>query len=115
MRLLHALSYIWFLIVEVNKGCYQVAARALLPRRAQEPMIIEFQTHCHTDLEIAALASSITITPGTLVLGVAAATGDADPTMFVHIMFSDTREEALAGLRDMEARLLRVTRGRGQQ
>lgn len=112
MRILHALSYVWFLVVEVNKGSYKVLARAL-GRGDHDPMIIEFRTRCRSDLEIAALASSITITPGTLVLGTAAAHGDAEPSLFVHSIFTRDRAEAMAGLRDMETRLLRVTRGSG--
>lgn len=113
MRLLHAISYLWFMIVEVNKGSYQVASAAFLPQRRRDPMIIEFETLCRSDLEITALASSITITPGTLVLGIAAGTDDTDPSMFVHSIFSEDRDEVLAGLRDMEARLLKVTRRKG--
>ena len=113
MRLLHAISYLWFMIVEVNKGSYQVASAAFLPQRRRDPMIIEFETLCRSDLEIAALASSITITPGTLVVAVAASDGaDEPPTLFVHALFADSEEDAMDGLYDMETRLLTAMRGR---
>ncbi|WP_349828886.1 Na+/H+ antiporter subunit E [Brevibacterium litoralis] len=76
------------------------------------PMIVELPLRCETDLEATVFASSITITPGTLVVAMAA--GDATgrrPALFVHSMFADTEQEALDGLMDMEDRLLRMFRG----
>ncbi len=44
-------------------------------------------------------------------VGVAAGR-DGVPTIFVHHMFSGGREDTVGGLRDMEDRLLLMTRGR---
>src|SRR5699024_8090352 len=77
-----------------------------------QPMIVELPLRCATDLEVTLFASSITITPGTLVAAIAAGTSTQPPVLFVHALFEDSEEDALAGLTDMESRLLAMTRGR---
>ncbi len=112
MRLLHALSYFAFIVGEVIKGSAKVARLALSREAIAEPAIVELVTRARTDLEITLLASSITITPGTLVLGIAAADGERPPSLFVHSLFDSSN--SLDGLRDLESRLLRATRKGGQ-
>lgn len=108
MRWLFAVSYVGFILREVVRGSCRIAALTLSRECVAEPAIIELPTKARSDLEIMLLASSITITPGTLVLGVAAAQDDQPPSLFVHSMFD--RTNALAGLRDLETRLLRAMR-----
>lgn len=111
MRIWYVVSYVAFIVVEVVRGSLRVAAAALGLGAGSTPSIVELPLHCRTDLEVTAMASSITITPGTLVLGTAAATESSPPTLFVHSMFGRSRREVLDGLEDMERRLLRATRG----
>ncbi len=113
MRIWYVFSYVAFIVVEVVRGSLRVAAAALGLGAGSTPSIIEMPLRCRTDLEVTAMASSITITPGTLVLGTAAATATSPPTLFVHSMFGRSRREVLDGLEDMERRLLRATRGDG--
>ena len=110
-RVLSALSYLVFIVREVISGSWQVVRAAVGPASTTTPGIVEFPLRCRSDLEITALASSITITPGTLVLGTAAAAGDTPPTLFVHALFGQDTEQVRADLRDMEHRVLRMTRG----
>ena len=58
-------------------------------------------------------ARAITITPGTLVLGIAAAEGERAPTMFVHSMFDDDRRSVVAGLAELEDKILLAVRKEG--
>lgn len=106
------LAYVFFLIKEVLVGAARVARYALAPSGFPTPAIVELGLDGRTDLEIALMASSITITPGTLVVGTAAARYGAPPTLYVHCVLGDSRADTLAGLHDMERRLLRATRGR---
>ncbi|MBW3086898.1 hypothetical protein KEM60_03127 [Austwickia sp. TVS 96-490-7B] len=115
MKLWHKATYLAFLVREVLLGSWQVAVAAIHPRTISTPAIVEMPLRCASDLEITILASSITITPGTLVLGTAAADGDSPPTLFVHAMFAKSRQEALDGLYDMETRLLRASRGTAKE
>lgn len=107
------LSFIAFIAGQILAGAYQVA-RDLVDHRAT-PAIVEFPLRCRTDVEVSVLTACITMTPGTLVLGVAPAHQDQPATLFVHSMFGTGRDEIRAGLRTMEDRLLRATRGRQEE
>lgn len=113
MRLIHGVSYALYILQAILVGSWTVVSRlVLIDRDYAHPMIVELPLRCITDLEVALFASSITITPGTLVTAIAAGTPSTPPVLFVHALFDDDEESALAGLRDMETRLLTMTRGR---
>ncbi|UJH70428.1 Na+/H+ antiporter subunit E [Ornithinimicrobium sp. INDO-MA30-4] len=107
---IQALIYTGWVAKEVFTGALTVGADALTSGKGATPMIVEYPLQCTTDFEITAMASSITITPGTITVGIAPSTGPAPATLFVHSMYGKTPEEVLEGLRDMERRLLKVTR-----
>ena len=111
MRLIHGVSYVGFILWAIVTGSWTIASRLFRADYAQ-PMIVELPLRCATDLEVTLFASSITITPGTLVAAIAAGTSTQPPVLFVHALFEDSEEDALAGLTDMESRLLDMTRGR---
>lgn len=108
---LRALGYAGWIGVEIVKGALTVARDALTPGSAISPAIIELPLRCVTDLEISLMASSITITPGTVTLGVAAAHGRTPPTLFVHAIYGDDPDQVCADLRTMEQHILVMTRG----
>lgn len=110
-RVLAVISYVLYILRSIAAGTWNVCLSAFRATATTHPAIVELPLRCRTDGEIAAMASSITITPGTLVLGTAAGTPDTPPTLFVHALFGGTREQILDDLRDMETRLLRATRG----
>lgn len=112
MNVLHLCSYVPWILGEVVKGSWNVMRDTITPGVDSTPMIVELPLRCRSDLEITAMASSITITPGTLVVGTASAHNGVGPSLFVQSLYVDSREQLLADLRDMESRLLRVTRGR---
>ena len=111
MRLIHGVSYVGFILWAIVTGSWTIASRLFRADYAQ-PMIVELPLRCATDLEVTLFASSITITHGTLVTAIAAGTSTQPPVLFVHALFEDSEEDALAGLTDMESRLLAMTRGR---
>lgn len=113
IRLWYGIGYVLWILVEIVKGSVGVAKSVYSPSTRSSPALIEFPLRCTTDAEIIAMASSITITPGTLVVGTAHGTAEEHPSLFVHVLFAESREQVLADLIDMEDRLLRVTRGRG--
>ncbi|WP_216629698.1 Na+/H+ antiporter subunit E [Brevibacterium renqingii] len=111
IRIIRGVSYVGFILRAVVTGSFTVVTRLFRADYAQ-PMIVELPLRCATDLEVTLFASSITITPGTLVAAIAAGTSTQPPVLFVHALFEESEEEALAGLIDMESRLLAMTRGR---
>ena len=111
MRLINGVSYAGFIVWAIITGSATIVARLLRSDYAQ-PMIVELPMRCATDLEVTLFASSITITPGTLVTAFAAGTSTTPPVIFVHALFEESEESALDGLIDMESRLLAMTRGR---
>lgn len=100
-----------WLVKEVIAGSFQVARKAVAAGPFATPSIIRYDLRCERDLEVTWMASSITITPGTLVVGTAHGTDTEPVTLFVHCVFDQDREEVVAGLREMEDRLLRMLRG----
>lgn len=112
MRLWYLLSYLLWLASEVLRATGRLARDVMTPGLAVSPSIIEFPLRASSRGEIASMASSITITPGTLVLGVHALEDGSHKSLFVHFMYPHSHEDAIAGLEEMESRLLRVTRGR---
>jgi len=111
MRVIHGISYVGFIVWAIITGSATIISRLFRSDYAQ-PMIVELPMRCATDLEVTLFASSITITPGTLVTAIAAGTSTTPPVIFVHALFEESEESALDGLIDMESRLLSMTRGR---
>lgn len=110
MRLLHVFPYLATLMWGILEGSWNVVRSAVTPGGVARPGIFELPMRCMTDLEISVFASSITITPGTLVLGVAASDSDVPATLFVHSLYDNDRERVTAGLRHLEDRVLAMLR-----
>ena len=86
-----------------------VAHDLLTPKSQLRPGIIKVPLDVKTDNEIAILANLLTLTPGTTSIDIS----DDRSTLYLHVMYLDregpdaTRERIK---REIEARLLRVTR-----
>ena len=111
-RLVGGLAYAAWLGWQVIVLSVHLGRDVFTPGLRVRPRIVRLPLVAESDLEMTLLASSITITPGTLVLGVAPATGTAPRTLFVQALYGDDETEVLGDLRAMERRLLRMTRGR---
>jgi multicomponent Na+:H+ antiporter subunit E len=110
-RITGAVAYLVWLTWQVVSLAVHLGRDVFTPGLRITPRIVRFPLRGTTDLEMSLLASSITITPGTLVLGVAPSTGDAPRTLYVQALYGSDEAEVLRGLADMERRLLRMTRG----
>ena len=111
-RLLGGLSYAVWMTWQVVSLSVHLGADVFTPRLKVRPRIVKLPLTVESDLEMTLLASSITITPGTLVLGIAPATDSAPRALYVQALYGDDESEVLDDLADMERRLLRMTRGR---
>ena len=64
------LFYLPWLIVQVVKANVAVIARVLGPHHAIDPAVVRMRTSARTDLARALFANSVTLTPGTVTIGV---------------------------------------------
>jgi multicomponent Na+:H+ antiporter subunit E len=114
-RIPGAVAYLVWLTWQVISLSVRLGRDVLTPGLDISPRIVRLPLRCTTDLEVTLLASSITITPGTLTLGISPSTEGAPRAVFVQALYGADVDEVMAGLRDMEARLLRMTRGSGRK
>lgn len=107
----YAAGYATFILREILAGGMRIALSDLRPRLDFAPAVIELPLRCTSDLEITLMASSITMTPGTITLGIAPGSDTAPATLFVHALYGQDLDGLRAELLDMERRLLLATRG----
>jgi multicomponent Na+:H+ antiporter subunit E len=100
----------WQLVVSVVRLALDVGT----PGSTQRPRIVKLDMAGLTDLEVALLTSSITITPGTLVLAIAPDDELGDRAAYVQGLFGEDEEQLVSGLEDMRAHVLSATRGRAE-
>ena len=100
---------IWYLgeLVRTNVA---VAMAVLAPRRNQHPGIVAVPLDCETDVEIAAVANLVSLTPGSVSVSIS----ENRRTLYVHVMDIDLgqldefRREIKEGI---ERRVLALIRG----
>lgn len=111
-RLVGAVAYLGWLIGQVVYLAAYLGRDVFTPGLRITPRIVKYSLRGTTDLEVTLLASSITMTPGTLVLGIAPAIEGQPRALFVQALYGEDEAKVMTGLGDMERRLLRMTRGR---
>lgn len=84
------------------------------PGSTQRPRIVKLSLEGMSDLEVTLLTSSITITPGTLVLGIAPAEEGSPAATFVQGLFGEDEQALVAGLEEMRQKVLVATRGKAR-
>lgn len=106
-RVPRIISFVVFFLYELVKANLQVAWEVITPKHYMTPGIIKVPLDAKTDMEITLLANVITLTPGTLSLGVS----EDRKYLFVHSMYIKSREEFVSGIKGgFEKRLLAITR-----
>lgn len=101
---------VWF-AWQMLRANAQVAADLLTPGSASTPAIVAYRTRRLSPMELSALTSLITLTPGTLTIDVDGDEQDEDQVLYVLGLYApaDARDFH-AELRELEDRLLRVVR-----
>ncbi len=103
------LLLIWLALwatIAITKASVMVAGDIVAPSARLSPGILILPLRCKTQVEVALFAGLISLTPGTLVVGI-------DPKfteMWVHGMYARDPEKLRAELADMESRILRTMR-----
>ena len=99
-RLVRFSVYFLGILVRAN---LQIAWEILTPGFKQTPLILRYPVSHLDESQITVLANAITLTPGPLVVDVAA----DGSVLYVHCMYAENREDAIAGLRGLDERLQR--------
>lgn len=101
-----ALWFIPFFLWELLLANLQVALEVVRPRHRMEPGIIRVPLRAESDLEITLFANLISLTPGTLTLGVT----DDRSGLYVHGLHVRSPDHFRGRLARLEDRLLGVMR-----
>ena len=105
-----AVSYGVYLVWAILKSSVQVAAIILSPHARLRQGIVTIPVEPCTDFELALLASSITLTPGTLSIDVGTEPG-GQRVLYVHNLVVDNPDEMRRQIKsDFERRIMRFTR-----
>lgn len=91
-KLLAMIAFLGFYLLDVLKSNFRVAHDVLTPRHRMKPGIIAMDVNGMTDRQILMTANLITMTPGTLGLGVS----DDKRTLYLHVMYLDGTPEETA-------------------
>jgi multicomponent Na+:H+ antiporter subunit E len=95
------LRYLPWLLWQIIVSNLDLVYRTLHPKMPIDPRMVEFDTNLKTDLGIATLANSITLTPGTVTIA-----ADKDGRFKVHAIAQGPAESLLEG--DMKRRVERL-------
>ncbi len=110
-RMVAAVGFLLFLIVAIVKSSFQVAGLILAPTLRLDQGIVAIPLEANTTLEIAALATAITLTPGTLSVDVGEDAA-GQQVLFVHSLMVGDPEAMRKEIKEsFERRILRSTRG----
>lgn len=101
----------WY-IGQVFKSAARVAHDIVTPGREATPRVVRMPAQSTTDAQLTAIAALITLTPGTLTIGVVDRE-DGGRDLLVHSMYDPDNPSAVAALREMEARMLNAVTTQG--
>jgi len=98
----------WFAWAVITSNL-TVVRDLVTPGQNSTPGFVELPTRCATDLEITLFGAIITLTPGTLTMGMQV-TDEGTRVLYVHGMYNDSADDLRADLRHMEDWLLWAVR-----
>lgn len=101
----------WF-AREILRSSVTVLKDVITPGLGATPRVVRLQLGRASDTHVTLISVLITLTPGTLALGVHRE-ADGGRTVLVHSMYHATTAEALADLQDMDDRMIRAVRSGG--
>ncbi|ANU23799.1 Na+/H+ antiporter subunit E [Planococcus donghaensis] len=100
-------SLFFLFLKELFKSSMQVLFIVIKPNMKLKPAIFELETELKEDWEITLLSALITLTPGTLVVGIS----DDQKRLYIHALDFDDIEDAVNSIKDtFERAILEVSR-----
>lgn len=113
-RTFAAAAYAGFLLWQIVLSALKVTRAILSPGDRSAPAIVAVPLRVTSPAELVILASSITLTPGTMSVETGTAP-DGGRVLFVHALFGQDPDALRAEIRDeFETRILRFTRASGR-
>ena len=104
--------FLLYILWEVLISSLVVAGYILRPNPALRQGIVAVPLDVTTPLEIAILASIITLTPGTLTMDIGLDKVTGERVLFVHALMIETSEELVAKIKGgFERQILQITQG----
>jgi multicomponent Na+:H+ antiporter subunit E len=100
-----AIRFVALYLADLISSSIRVAHDVVTPTSYFRPAVVELPLLAETDAEIAAIANLITLTPGTLVVGVA----EGPPRLRVHLMYLD--DDSVERLDRLQRQTLELVRG----
>lgn len=97
------LSFACYFIRILVKANLQVAWEVLTPGWKIQPRIVRYPVGHLSDVQLTALSSAISLTPGTLTVDVS----DDQQHLYVHAMYARSHDDAKAGLDELHDRLMK--------
>lgn len=105
-RVPKTIGFVFYFLYEMLVANLQVAYDVITPKYFFKPGIVRFPLEATTDLEINLLSMFISLTPGTILLDVS----DDKKSIFIHVMYLDSREKFIDRMRISEKKLLEILR-----
>jgi len=100
LRLIPFFAYFAILVIKSN---IQVVKVVIAPQIALKPRIVRYSVEGLNDMQITTIANAITLTPGTLSMGLS----EDKRWLYIHCMFGADRDAAIRDLDDLKNRILR--------
>ncbi|MCK7642520.1 monovalent cation/H+ antiporter subunit E [Corynebacterium sp. CCM 8835] len=108
----HVIRFGVWLIGQVFAGALTVTRDVVRRHSHMHPIVVAYPLRVTKDWQIAALSTCITMTPGTLSVGLRPdADGDGPEILLVQAVYGAEPAEVFAGLADMEERMVPSVRG----
>jgi len=95
-KMTQVVDFVFYFIWQLLKANIRVTYEVLTPTHHMKPGVISIPLDIDSDLEILALTSLVTLTPGTLSLDIS----EDRRTLYIHAMFIEDREKMQTELKE---------------
>lgn len=101
-----ALGFWWWYFVQFWVSNIAIVRDVVTPGNDAHPGIGRYECHSLREWQYVLLASLITVTPGTLVVGAGRDTTSGMRVLYVHGLYADSEPELLDEIRELEDRMI---------
>ena len=103
ITLYKVIKLIWVFLIELIKANIDVIRIVLQPSLKNEPAFFTYNTDLKTDWQVVLLSNLITLTPGTIVLGLS----DDRTKIYIHAIDFGEKEEEIEGIKSSLEKVVR--------